>query len=34
MIELVHVGMSSLWGHFKDGVLRACDDACGKKGGR
>ena len=23
-----------MWGHFKDGVLKACDDVCGKKRGR
>ena len=23
----------NLWGHFKDGVLEACDEVCGKKGG-
>ena len=25
--------MQNLWGHFKDGVLRACDEVCGKKRG-
>ena len=23
-----------MWGHFKDGVLKACDEVCGKKKGR
>ena len=23
-----------MWGHFKDGVLEACDEMCGKKRGR
>ena len=32
--KLVDVGASSLWGHFKDGVLEACDEMCGKKRGR
>ena len=26
--------MSNLWGHFKNGVLKACDEVCGKKRGR
>ena len=29
--ELVDVGAPNLWGHFKDGILRACDEVCGKK---
>ena len=33
MIELVDVEAPNLWGHFKDGVLEACDDVCGDKGG-
>ena len=33
MIELVDVEAPNLWGHFKDGVLEACDDVCGEKGG-
>ena len=32
--ELVDVGVSNLWGHFKDGVLKACDEVCWKKRGR
>ena len=31
VIELVHLGTSNVWGHFKDGVLDACDEVCGKK---
>ena len=31
MIELVDVGVPSLWGHFKDGVLEACVELCWKK---
>ena len=31
--KLVDVGASELWGHFKDGVLKACDEVCGKKRG-
>ena len=23
-----------MWGHFKDEVLKACDEVCGKKSGR
>ena len=29
--EFVDVGVPSLWGHFKDGVLKACDEVSGKK---
>ena len=33
--ELVDVGAPNLRGHFKDGILRAFDEVCGKKrGGR
>ena len=32
--ELVNVDTSDLWRSFKDGVLRACDEICGKKRGR
>ena len=32
--KLVDVGASNLWGHFKDGVLKTCDEVCGKKRGR
>ena len=34
MIKLVDVEVPNLWGHFKDGVLKACDEVCGKKRGR
>ena len=26
--------MPNLWGLFKDGVLKTCDEVCGKKKGR
>ena len=32
--ELVNVDTTYLWRSFKDGVLRACDELCGKKRGR
>ena len=28
------VGTPNLWGHFKDGVVKVCDEVCGKKSGR
>ena len=31
VMKLVDIGVPNLWGHFKDGVLRACNDMCGKK---
>ena len=31
--KLVDVGVPNLWGHLKDGVLKACDEVCGKKRG-
>ena len=31
--ELFDVGAPNLWGHFKDGVLEACDVVCGKERG-
>ena len=34
VIKLVDVAVPNLWGHFKDGVLKACDEVCGKKRGR
>ena len=33
VIKLVDVGVSNLWGHFKDVVLEACDEVCWKKRG-
>ena len=30
-MKLVDLEVPNLWGHFKDGVLRACNDMCGKK---
>ena len=32
--KLVVDGAPNLWGYFKDVVLKACDDVCGKKRGR
>ena len=29
--KLIDVGAPNLWGHIKDGVLKACDEVCGKK---
>ena len=34
VIKLVDVGVTSLWRHFKNGVIQACDEVCGKKWGR
>ena len=31
VIELVDVGVSNLWGQYKDGVLTECDEVCEKK---
>ena len=33
LTKLVDVGAPNLWGHFKDGVLKACDEVCGKTRG-
>ena len=30
VIKLVYVGAPILWGHFKDGVSKACDEVCGR----
>ena len=30
IIKLVDVGVPCLYGHFKDWVLEACDEVCGK----
>ena len=30
--ELVDVGAPNLWGHFKDGVLEACERCVGCRG--
>ena len=32
--KLVDVGVPNVRGHFNDGVLKACDEVCGKKRGR
>ena len=34
VIELVDVRAPNFWGHFKDGILEAGDEVCGKKSGR
>ena len=34
VIELVDIVAPNLLGHFKDGILKACDEECGKKRGR
>ena len=31
VIKLVYIGAPNLWGHFKDGVLKACDEVCWRK---
>ena len=31
VIKLVDVGASNLLGHFKDGILKGCDEVCRKK---
>ena len=31
VIKVVDVGAPNLWEHFKDKVLKACDEVCGKK---
>ena len=31
VVELVDVGIPCLWGHVKNGLLRACDDVCRRK---
>ena len=33
VIKLVNIGLSNLRGHFKHGVLKACDEVCGKRRG-
>ena len=33
VIELVDFGMLNWWRHFKNGVLKACDEVCWKKRG-
>ena len=34
VIIIVDIGASNLWGHFKDWILWACDEVCGKKFGK
>ena len=29
--DLVNVGVPNLWGHIMEGVLKVCDEVCGKK---
>ena len=31
VIILVDIGVPNLWGNFKDEILVACDEVCGKK---
>ena len=31
VFKLVDIGAPNLWGYLKDGVLKECDEACGKK---
>ena len=31
VIELDDIGAPNLWGHFNDGILKACDEVCGKR---
>ena len=33
VIKLADVGAPHVWGHFKDGVLKSCDEVCRKKRG-
>ena len=33
-VRVADVGAPYLWGHFKDGVLLACDEVCRRKRGR
>ena len=33
VIQLVVVAVKNLCGHFKDGIAKACDEVCGKRGG-
>ena len=33
VIQLVDVAMPNLCGHYKDGILEACDEVCGKQRG-
>ena len=33
-MELVNIGVPNLWGYFKDGIFKVCDEVCGKKRGR
>ena len=30
-IKLVNVGAPNLWGHYKDGTLKASDEVCWRK---
>ena len=33
-VELVDTDSMDLWGSYKNGVLQACDELCGKTNGR
>ena len=30
--QIIDVGSPNLWGYFKDGVLKTCDEVCGRRG--
>ena len=32
-MKLADVGAPNYWGHFTDGISKACDEVCGKKMG-
>ena len=34
VVELVDTGSTNLWGSYKNGVLQACEELCGKTKGR
>ena len=31
VIKLVDAGLPNLWRHFKDWILKVCDEVCGKR---
>ena len=33
VINLVDVGLPNLWEHLRDGILKACNEVCGKNKG-
>ena len=34
VIEFVDIGAPNVWGHFKDGIVKTCDELCEKRGRR